>query len=222
MATVITPVRSADPTEQRIVLQNVAWETYERLLADHLDSSVPRFTYDRGVLEIVSPSTEHEETNRTLATLVEVVAEELSINVRNVGSMTFRKRDIKRGFEPDSCFYIQRLAEIRGRTEIDPEVDPPPDLLIEIDVSNQSLDRFPIYAQMGVPEVWRYRRKRVSIHSLDVDVFREIDASVVLPPISSEVLTRFVEASTRLDRIDWLRSLREWVRTQRIGNQGAT
>jgi Uma2 family endonuclease len=200
----------------------VAWENYERLLADHLDSSVPRFTYDRGVLEIVSPSTEHEETNRTLATLVDVVAEELGINVRNVGSMTFRRQDIKRGFEPDSCFYIQRFAEVRGRTEIDAEVDPPPDLLIEIDVTNQSLDKFPIYAQMGVPEVWRYRRKRVSIHALDAGAYHEIDASVALPPITSEVLTRFVEASMRLDRLDWLRSLREWVRTQRTGDQAAT
>jgi Uma2 family endonuclease len=202
----------SSPAEQRIVLHNVAWETYERLLADHLDSSVPRFTYDRGVLEIVSPSTEHEETNRTLATLVEVVAEELAINVRNVGSMTFRRRDIKRGFEPDSCFYIQRFAQVRGRVEIDPDIDPPPDLLVEIDVSNQSLDRFPIYAQMGVPEVWRYRRQCVSIHALNAGVYLETEASVALPPITSEVLTRFVASSTRLDRLDWLRSLREWAR----------
>jgi Uma2 family endonuclease len=218
MATVSTP---SSPAEQRVVLQNVAWETYERLLADHLDSSVPRFTYDRGVLEIVSPSTEHEETNRTLATLVEVVAEELAINVRNVGSMTFRRRDIKRGFEPDSCFYIQRFAQVRGRVEIDPDIDPPPDLLIEIDVSNQSLDRFPIYAQMGVPEVWRYRRKRVSIHSLDVDDYHETGTSAALPPMTSEVLTRFVEASTRLDRIDWLRSLRAWARSKQTESRQA-
>lgn len=219
MATVISPTT---PAEQRVVLYNVAWETYERLLADHLDSSVPRFTYDRGVLEIVSPSSEHEETNWTLATLVDVVAEELDINVRNVGSMTFRRQDIKRGFEPDSSFFIQRFAEVRGRREIDAEVDPPPDLLIEIDVTNQSIDKFPIYAQMGVPEIWRYQRGRVSIHSLDADTYHETDGSIVLPPITGAVLTRFVEASTRLDRLHWLRSLREWVRTQRTGNQETT
>lgn len=94
------------PIEQRIVLRNVAWDTYERLLADHVDSSTPRFTYDRGLLEIVRPSPEHETLNRTLALLVEVVAEEPSVDVGNVGSMTFRRQDLERGFEPDSCFYI--------------------------------------------------------------------------------------------------------------------
>jgi hypothetical protein len=121
-----------------------------------------------------------------------------------------------------SCFYIQRFAEIRGRTEINPVVDPPPDLLIEIDVSIQSLDRLLIYAQMDVPEIWRYRRKRVSIHVLDIDAYRATDISLALPPITSEVLTRFIDTSTKLDRIDWLRSLREWVRSRRTRNQEST
>ncbi|MDP9356919.1 MAG: Uma2 family endonuclease, partial [Chloroflexota bacterium] len=110
----------AGPPEQRILLRNVAWETYERLLADHLDSSAPRFAYDRGLLEIVRPSTEHETVNRTLALLVEVVAEELGIDVLNVGSMTFRRQDLQRGFEPGSSFYIQHESSVRGRTQIDP------------------------------------------------------------------------------------------------------
>ena len=98
--------------EQRVVLNHVSWETYESLLADHLDCSSPRFTYDRGVLEIMSPSAEHEETDRTIAALVEVVVEEWGREVRNLGSTTCRREDLNRGFEPDSCFYIQNVERL--------------------------------------------------------------------------------------------------------------
>ena len=119
MATIASP-----PAEERIVLHDVSWETYERLLADHVDRSVPHFTYDRGELEIVSPSTEHEEDNRTLALLIEIIAMEWEIDIRNVGSMTFKRLDLQRGFEPDSSFYVQHEPLVRGKAQIDLEVDP--------------------------------------------------------------------------------------------------
>lgn len=90
--------------EQRLVLHNISWGTYERLLADH--ESAPRFTYDRGELEIMSPMREHEQINRAIASLVEIVAEVLGVEYDNLGSMTFKRRDLERGFEPDSCFYV--------------------------------------------------------------------------------------------------------------------
>ena len=93
--------------EQRVVLYDVSWETYERLLADHLDNSVPHFTYDRGVLAIVSPLPEHEKINRTISLLVELLAEEFEVDLENLGSTTFKREDLKRGFEPESSFYIQ-------------------------------------------------------------------------------------------------------------------
>lgn len=200
--------------EQRILLSNIAWETYERLLADHLDSSAPRFAYDRGLLEIVSPSTEHETANRTLALLVEVVAEELDIDVLNVGSMTFRRQDLQRGFEPGSSFYIQHAASVRGRTQIDLLVDPPPDLVIEIDVTNPSLNKMPIYAQVGVPEVWRDDGERIMILLLHQGEYRSVATSDALPILTSDVLTHFVVKSKTLKRTTWLRALREWVREQ--------
>lgn len=211
MATVESP-----PSEQRMVLR-VDWETYERILAQYVDSSVPRFTYDRGLLEIVSPLTEHEETNRTLATLVEVVAEELGIDTRNVGSMTFRREDLQRGIEPDTCFYIGNEGRVRGRTQIDPAVDPPPDLVIEIDVTSPSLPRLPIYAAMGVAEIWRYEAngKRVAVLMLGADDYEEAAESAALPPLTGEVLTRFVAESRSLPRTAWLRGVRGWVREAR-------
>ncbi len=212
MAIVARP--STVPPAQRVILGNVSWTTYESLLADHLDRSVPHFAYDRGVLEIVCPSTPHEEDNRTLALLVEVVAEELGIDLQNVGSMTFKREDLQRGFEPDSSFYIASEERVRGRTQIDLAADPPPDLVIEIDVSHPSLDKLPIYAEMGVPEVWRVGEGRVTVLRLDDGGYAATDESGALPPLTAATLTRFLIESRDLPRTAWLRSLRAWVRSR--------
>lgn len=132
------------PVGQTVILHGVSWKTYESLLADHTDRSVPRFAYDQGELEIVSPSPKHEKLNRGLALLVEVVAEEFGIDVYDLGSTTFKREDLERGFEPDSCFYVQNEERVRGKDRIDLETDPPPDLVIEIDITSPSLDKHPI------------------------------------------------------------------------------
>jgi Uma2 family endonuclease len=200
----------ASPLEQRIVLRDISWETYERLLADHTDSSSPRFTYDRGELEILAPSAEHEIANRTLALLVELVAEELSIEVTNVGSMTFKRQDQQTGFEPNSSFYIQNEERVRDKTHIDPATDPPPDLIIEIEVTRSAIPKLPIYARMGVPEIWRFDGERVTIHQLAGSEYDDVPASTVMPPLSNDILTRFMRDSRLLRRTVWIRQLREW------------
>lgn len=202
------------PPEQRMVLHNISWDTYEGLLADRADSSAPRFTYDRGTLEIMSPSAEHEEPNRVIAALVEVIAEELDLDLRNLGSTTFRREDLQRGFEPDSCFYLWNERRIRGKGEIDLAVDPPPDLVIEIAITNPSLDKLPIYAQVGVPEIWRYDGRRVTIFALAGDTYSEVARSGALPALTAAVLSRFIGESRTMRRADWLRRVRAWAREQ--------
>jgi Uma2 family endonuclease len=200
------------PLEQRTVLHNISWETYEHLLADHDNNSAPRFTYDRGELEIMSPSPEHEAYNRSLALLVEFLAAELSIDVYDLGSTTFRREDLGRGFEPDSCFYIQNENQIRGKDRIDLSVDPPPDLVIEIDITSPSFSKLPIYAQIGVPEVWRYDGKRLKILVLEGSDYAETSESTALPPVTSNALTDFVEKSKTTKRTVWLKKVRDWAR----------
>ena len=204
----------ASPPEARVTLHGVSWRTYESLLADFVDRSVPHFTYDRGVLEIVSPGSEHERDNRTLAMLVEIVAAALSIPVDDVGSMTYKREDLQRGFEPDSSFYIQNEARVRGRVQIDPATDPPPDLVIEVDITSPSLDKFPIFAQMGVPEVWRCDQGRVSIHRLEAGSYLDSDSSGVLPPLTSNVITHLLAESRSLPRPNWFQAVSDWARAQ--------
>ena len=129
--------------------------------------------------------------------------------------MTFRREDLQRGVEPDSCFYIRHEALLRDRAQIEPMVDPPPDLVSEVDITSPSLDKFPIYAQMGVPEVWRYDGQRVAVHVLQAGAFREGAASEALPPMTGDLLTRFLTASRTHSRTAWLRTLRGWARQHR-------
>jgi Uma2 family endonuclease len=198
-------------------LYNVSWETYERLLADLQDSSAPRMTYDRGTLEIMSPSSEHERYNRTAAQIVEELAVEMNINFDSLGSTTFRREDIDRGFEPDSCFYIQNAAAVRGKKRIDLTVDPPPDLVIEIDITSPSLDKFPIFARVGVPEVWRFDGSRLAIFELSGGDYQERETSIGFPALTAADVTAFIKESETMDRPEWVRKVRGWARARKDG-----
>lgn len=206
MATVITPL------EQTTLLRNISWATYRSLLVDYQDSSALRLTFDRGLLQIMSPSTRHERLNRRLATFVEVVLEVRKIEFDNVGSNTFKREDLQRGFEPDSSFYIQSVESVSDREQIDLAVDPPPDVVIEIDITHPSLDKLPIFAAVGVPEVWRCDGAQVRILKLTSGSYVEATESSALPCVTSEVLTRFMRASEQQKRTAWLRDVRAWAR----------
>jgi Uma2 family endonuclease len=205
-----------NPPRESVTLSGISWSTYEGLLADLRDKSAPRMTFDRGILEIMSPTTEHEEYNRTIASLVEVVAEEMDVEFRNLGSTTYKRADMLRGFEPDSSFYIQSIHGIVGKTNVDMNSDPPPDLVIEIDITSGSLDKQPILAQIGVPEIWRYDGTTFTILVLDDADYRESDRSLALPSLTRGVLSTFIEQSKTLTQIAWRRELREWARNESI------
>lgn len=208
--------------EQRIILRGISWDTYERLLADSEERVVPRLAYDRGVLEAMSPSTEHEVASRNISMVVSVVAEELGIDVLDAGSTTFKRADLERGFEPDGCFYIEHERRIRGKRRIDLTVDPPPDLVIEIDITSPSLDKLPIYAHIGVPEVWRHDGETLTILRLDGRQYVRVAESRVLPLLTAEAVSGFVRASRTEGRTAWMRAVRAWVRTRSGGAGGSS
>ena len=196
-----------------ILLPGVRWETYESLLADMQDSHAAQFAYDRGVLEIMAPSYEHDNLKHIIAVLVEVLAGELEIDIEGGGSTTFRRQDLARGFEPDACFYIQHAELVRGKKQIDLAQDSPPDLTIEIDITSPSLNKFPIFAALGIPEVWRHDGARVAILTLVDNDYVERAESVALPKVSSAILTELIDASRQLKRPAWLRRVRAWARS---------
>ena len=176
------------------------------------DSCAPRLTYDRGTLEIMSPSSEHERYNRTIARIIEELAVEMNLDFDALGSTTFRREDLDRGFEPDSCFYIQNVTSIRWKKRIDLAIDPPPDLIVEIDITSTSLDRFSIYAEVGVGEVWRFDGHRLTIHQLTSGSYEEQDTSVAFRKIRASQITTLIKDSESMTRPEWVRALRQWIR----------
>lgn len=198
--------------EQRTVMHQVSWATYQGLLHDHESRSSPRFAYDRGTLEIMTPLPEHERYSRFIEFLLAVVEEEIGIKVYNFGSTTFSREDVQQGFEADTCFYIEHASRVRGKARIDLHVDPPPDLVVEIDITNPSLEKLPIYAQLGVPEVWRYVGGSMQILLLESGGCRQAQRSRAVPLMTADALSRLVGESTGLSQGEWLRQVRTWIR----------
>jgi Uma2 family endonuclease len=211
------------PPEGRVTLRNVSWETYERLVEEDPGRSAPRFFYDRGVLEIVSPSFEHEAVADIIASLVTELAVELEIDVASARSTTFKREDLSRGFEPDASFYFsENASRVRGKRRISLDAgDPPPDLVVEVDITSPSASKLPTYAHLGVAEVWRHDGARLMILELlwqdaeEEGYYAEIPESAFLAPARVESLTRFVEEGLTSGRPAWTRRVREWSRELR-------
>ena len=162
----------------------------------------------------MSPTPRHEKVNRAIEILVSTLAAEMQIEVASLGSTTFKREDIERGFEPDSCFYFKNEIQIRGKEELDLTVDPPPDLVFEVDITSSSIDKESLFARFGVPELWRYDGQTIQILILVTDSYQLSSQSTVLPCLTAEVLTNFVAEYLSLSRIQWMKKLRDWARQQ--------
>ncbi len=202
-------------TDERMVLGRVSWDTYERLLADDEGRRIPRMTFDQGVLELVTPSMPHDEDAVTVARLVEIVSTTLDIPIRSVGSTTFRRNDLERGFEADASFYIQSEARIRGLREVDLSDHPPPDLILEIEMSRSAINKLELFASMGIPEIWRYDGEHVTILVLVKDHYEASSSSLALSLLTSGAIARFLVDSRTMLSPAWSRMVSAWIREQR-------
>jgi Uma2 family endonuclease len=198
-------------TTQRVVLQNISWQTYLTLLAESGDRRASKFAYSRGVLEIIMPSDLHENINCVLKRIVTALTEELDLKVKGFGSTTLNRSDLQQGAEPDSCFYIQNVDSILGK-RLDISNDPPPDLVIEVDLTSPSSNRLPIYQQLGIPEIWRYRGGNVEISQLQNREYILCEYSLAFPIMPATFLNHLVQMTETQDDNAIVRYLRQWVR----------
>jgi Uma2 family endonuclease len=200
------------PAEQRLFLSGVDWSTYDGLL-HQLDGRHLRLTYLEGDLEIMTVSPEHERAKKLIARFLEALTEELDIPILSLGNTTYRREDAARGLEPDECWYLQHEALMRDKTEIDLATDPPPDLVIELEISRSVLDRLEIYAALGVPEVWRFDGQALHICVLDADgTYTETDRSPTFPKLPVDGLSQFFAQRGQIDETSLVKSFRAWVR----------
>lgn len=211
--TVVLPPVGITNGENRCLLQGVRWETYERLLDDCADQSLPHFTYDRGNLEIVSPYLQHESREWLLENLVTTILDEWDTDYLCLRHLPLRREDRAQGCEPDSCFYIANIAKVEGQEQIRlMDGDPPPDLVIEVDITSPSVDKLPIYAAFGVPEVWRCVNNTVTILALEDGVYTEQDHSLSLSNLTTTTLNEFLVDGIISRQRPWLRRVRAWAR----------
>lgn len=198
-----------------VVRHGVSWDDYEGLLAENPADGAPRLTYDRGTLEAVRFTSRQDFTNRTLAFIVNLVADALRVPIRDVGSTAFPRRDLLRGFNPDSGFYIQHAPDVSGKHHIELPADPPPDLLIDVTGMISMLDRLPLFAAFEVPEIWRYDETagQATVLRLRHGAYHATRESAVLVPVTGDLLTRFVQESHAHPSGQWSHTLRSWIRT---------
>lgn len=196
---------------QKVVLENISWQTYQAMLSEMGDHRVSRLTYDEGTLEIKMPSKLHEIINRLLELIITALVEELGLSIKGYGSTTLDREDLQKGVEPDSCFYIQNAYRLQG---LDPEIpeDLPPDLAVEVDITSSSTRRMGIYKRLGVPEVWRYTNKGITISRLENEEYVECEFSPTFQMISPEILAEFLQHRQTTDDIGVMRFIRAWIR----------
>ncbi len=200
------------PPGQSVLLQNVSWQQFEDILLELGEHRSSKITYYDQTLEIMTPLPEHEYFKSSIGDLVKDLADELGFEYECFGSTTWRKRKEAAGAEPDECFYIQNFPAIRGRLDIDLSQDPPPDLVLEIDITSKSLDSLPIYARLGVSEVWRYDRKQLRIYQLISGTYVETEASIAFPKFPVKSLLNFIQQNLADGRRALRQSFRVWVR----------
>jgi Uma2 family endonuclease len=209
MPTMMAP--STARPDQYLYLEDVDWSQYESMLAAIGDGAL-RVTYDNGRMEVMSPLPERETERALLSSFVGIIALERRIPMRRLGSMTIRRRDLQKGLEPDNCYYIRREAMVRHKMDFDFARDPAPDLVIEVEVTNRSIDKWPIYAAMGVGELWVYGMAGLSFLVLDGGKYQPVEESACLPGILRSDLMRFMSMWRTMDETGMLLAFRDWVR----------
>jgi Uma2 family endonuclease len=201
------------PGSQRLVLPGIEWKTYKRLLRVLGERPALRLTYDRGVLEIMTTSPRHERYKHFIGRLIIVLTEELLLPIAGYGSMTFTRRRRQRGLEPDQCYWIAHEPQVRGKDRLDFRVDPPPDLVLEIDITRSSLNRMSIYAALGVPEVWRFDGQVLTFYALQPDeTYAAQPTSLTFPTLTPGDLMPFLALQPQQDENTVIRQFRAWVR----------
>jgi Uma2 family endonuclease len=199
------------PITDYAYFEGVSWDEYESMLEQAGERPI-RFTYDNGRLEIMTLSYEHEWNSGVIGRFIDLMAIVLEMPFQSGGSTTMKRKLKKKGLEPDDCFWFQHERQMRGKKRLDLKVDPPPDLVLEIDVTRSVMKRMPIYAAMRVPEVWRFKGEQLKAYLLQPDgTYKVSDYSNVFPFLAMSELQRFLEKAATTDQATLAREFMAWV-----------
>jgi Uma2 family endonuclease len=204
-----------------VLIHHLSWQEFENILEELGDdpcgicgaARITRVAYSNGTLEIMTPLPKHEADKEIIGDLLKALLEELDIEFLSLGSTTLKNQKMLKGIEPDQCFYIQNEAAVRGKKRLDLNIDPPPDLALEIDVTSRTHPD--TYAALGVPELWRREGNQIQINILRNGQYLEVETSSIFPGLQiQDVIPQYIEMSQTLGRNQAMKAFRQWVRAQ--------
>jgi Uma2 family endonuclease len=208
MVVAVPALKTESIGENRVLLRDISWEGYLQILNALPQSRGARLTYDDGLLEITVPSEIHEFSGCLIERFIFVLVELMGLRIKTMGSTTMNYPHLKKGAEPDNAYYIQNQPLVKGRT-VDFSQDPPPDLLVEVDITHTDIAKNQFYAKIGVPEFWRFDGKVLRIYQLQSANYIEVEASPTFPLVPKERLYEFL-AEAQEDEMEAVYSLRTW------------
>jgi Uma2 family endonuclease len=206
----VSTLKNPFASESRVLLRNVSWQGYQDILHALPATRSAKLAYDQGTLEITVPSEIHEFNGQLIGLFIRILVVEMGLKLKTMGSTTLDRADLARGAEPDNAYYIQNQHLVAGR-QVDLAVDPPPDLVVEVDITNVDIDKNLLYASMGIPELWRFDGEVWRIFELRDGAYGELHRSSTFPLVAKEDLYRFLEQA-QVDEVEAEVNFRQWVR----------
>lgn len=198
--------------EKRVTLRGLTWQSYQQILHALPQNRAARLTYDRGILEITMPLEDHEFALRLIERFIIILVVEMGMKLKTMGSTTMAREELERGSEPDCAYYIQNQPKVAGRI-VNFAEDPPPDLVVEVDITHTDINKNRLYASMGVPEFWRYNGREWRIYQLQGGLYTELDRSPTFAWVEKAELYRFLEQAQQ-DEVEAETNFRAWVKEQ--------
>ncbi|MEM8604648.1 MAG: Uma2 family endonuclease [Cyanobacteria bacterium P01_H01_bin.121] len=206
------------PAGQRILLRDISWSDFERILTELGENRAARIAYRQETLEIMTPLPEHESAKENIGDLIKALLEELEIEFLALGSTTFKDQRLGEGVEPGQCFYIAHESVVRGKDRLDLAVDPPPDSVLEIEVTSRTHPE--IYRSLQVLELWRFERGQLQINLLQSGSYVQADASSLFPNLDVKTaIPQYAQRMKTVGRNQTLKAFRQWVRDRLRDNQ---
>lgn len=211
---ILAEVTPENPTK---TLYGVSWEDYVQFVNDTLGETNLRTSYNRGVFKIMGNAFTHENLSRFLHDLVRLTSLILRIRVISAGSMSLISDRVRKGVDPDESFYIENARRANFKDKLyDDETDVPPDLVVEIDRTHKTDDKFEIYAAFGIKEFWLYDGEFLRILLLSkTGEYLSAEKSSALPVLSAEILSEFLRRSQREDQFEVLQDFEKWLTEQK-------
>jgi Uma2 family endonuclease len=200
--------------EKRLTFRDLDWQSFKQIHSLLTERTRARFTYDNGVLEITMPLEGHERSARLIELFIRVLVVEMGMKLKTMGSTTLDREDLLKSVEPDNAYYIQNYPLVAD-LKVNLNVDPAPDLVVEVDITNSDLNKNALYASIGVPEFWRFNGREWRILKLMDGTYIECDRSPTFEIVAKTDLYQFLEAAF-VDEVEAETNFRRWVRQQML------